>query len=113
MAARVAMSPSNFLRHFGAQVGIGPKHWLRRERVAAAQALLERPFHSPCRGERGSTDSEVLLLVGGEAPKQGSRIYYPLNPSRRDDMDPMNWWSDVPKRELGPHDAMPTRRSDD
>jgi uncharacterized cupin superfamily protein len=60
-----------------------------------------------------NTDSHVLLLVGGEAPKQGSRIYYPLNPSRREDMDPTNWWSDVPKRDLGPHDAMPTRRSDD
>lgn len=57
-----------------------------------------------------NTDAEALLLVGGEAPKQGSRIYYPLNPSRRDDMEPTNWWHDVPRRELGPHDAMPTRR---
>ena len=42
MAGRAAMSERNFLRHFSAQVGIGPKEWLRRERVAAAQALLER-----------------------------------------------------------------------
>lgn len=54
-----------------------------------------------------NTDREVLLLVGGEAPKQGSRIFYPLNRSRRSDMDPSNWWDDVPKQELGPHDGLP------
>jgi uncharacterized cupin superfamily protein len=32
-----------------------------------------------------NTEQEVLLLVGGEAPKPGSRIFYPLNPSRRQD----------------------------
>ena len=42
LADRAAMSERNFLRRFSAQVGIGPKEWLRRERVAAAQALLER-----------------------------------------------------------------------
>src|SRR5437870_12297679 len=30
-----------------------------------------------------NSDKDVQLLVGGEAAKQGSRIYYPLNPSRR------------------------------
>ena len=54
------------------------------------------------------SDQEVVLLVGGEAPRQGSRIFYPLNPSRRSDMDPSNWWNDVPKRELGPHDGLPS-----
>lgn len=52
-------------------------------------------------------DREVVLLVGGEAPKPGSRIFYPLNPSRRADMDASNWWSDVPGRALGPHDGLP------
>lgn len=56
-----------------------------------------------------NSDREVVLLVGGEAPRPGSRIYYPLNPSRRLDMDPSNWWDDVPKQELGPHDGLPTR----
>jgi AraC family transcriptional activator FtrA len=42
MAARAAMSERSFLRHFSNQVGIGPKAWLRRERVALAQQLLER-----------------------------------------------------------------------
>jgi transcriptional regulator GlxA family with amidase domain len=36
------MSERSFLRHFRAQVGMGPKEWLRRERVALAQQLLER-----------------------------------------------------------------------
>jgi len=52
-----------------------------------------------------NTEREAVLVVGGEAPKPGSRIFYPLNPSRRDDMDASNWWNDVPKRELGPHDG--------
>lgn len=41
MAARAAMSQRTFLRHFMQQVGLGPKDWLRRERVASAQLLLE------------------------------------------------------------------------
>jgi uncharacterized cupin superfamily protein len=54
-----------------------------------------------------NSDREVLLLVGGEAPKQGSRIFYPLNPSRRADMKPSDWWEDVPEHSLGPHDGLP------
>jgi uncharacterized cupin superfamily protein len=50
---------------------------------------------------------EALLLVGGEAPKAGSRIFYPLNPSRRADMKPEEWWADVPQQELGPHNGLP------
>lgn len=60
-----------------------------------------------CHCFMNNTEAEVVLLVGGEAPKRGSRIYYPLNPSRRKDMDPSNWWEDVPERERGPHDAVP------
>jgi uncharacterized cupin superfamily protein len=56
-------------------------------------------------------EAEALLLVGGEAMKPGSRIFYPLNPSRRQDMQPSDWWDDVPRRELGPHDGRPVRRS--
>lgn len=53
-----------------------------------------------------NTDRDVVMLVGGEAPKQGNRLYYPLNPSRRSDLGPSNWWDDVPRRELGPHDGL-------
>lgn len=55
-------------------------------------------------------ETEVLLLVGGEAPKSDSRIHYPLHPGRRADMSWSQWWEDVPKRELGPHDGEPRRR---
>lgn len=54
-----------------------------------------------------NTDREVVLLVGGEARKPGSRIFYPVNPSRREDMPEQDWWSDVPRRELGGHDGLP------
>lgn len=54
-----------------------------------------------------NSDREVTLLVGGEAAKRGSRIFYPLNPSRQQDMPQQYWWSDVPTHELGPHDGLP------
>lgn len=53
---------------------------------------------------------EALLLVGGDAGRPNSRIYYPLNPSRRQDMPSRHWWHDVPQRELGPHDGLPDAR---
>jgi len=52
-------------------------------------------------------ERDVLLLVGGEATKSGSRIVYPLNPSRRADMRANDWWEDVPQHPLGPHDGLP------
>lgn len=51
--------------------------------------------------------AEALLLVGGEASRPGCRIFYPLHPSRRQDMAPQDWWHDVPARPLGPHDGLP------
>ncbi len=55
-------------------------------------------------------DRDALLLVGGEAAKAGSRIYYPVNPSRKSDLTSSEWWGDVPKREMGPHDGVPDAR---
>ncbi len=55
-------------------------------------------------------DREVLLLVGGEAAKVGSRIVYPVNHSRRQDMQATDWWEDAPSRLLGPHDGLPDAR---
>jgi len=55
-----------------------------------------------------NSDREVRLLVGGEPGKAHNRIFYPLNPSRREDMPPAAWWDDVPARDMGPHDGMPT-----
>jgi uncharacterized cupin superfamily protein len=56
-----------------------------------------------------NSDQETLLLVGGEAAKPDNRIFYPLNPSRRADMRPSDWWEDVPLHELGPHDGLPDK----
>ncbi len=52
-------------------------------------------------------DRDALLLVGGEAGKPDSRIYYPLHPSRRGDMAWSQWWDDVPVRPQGSHDGLP------
>lgn len=41
LAERAAMSERSFLRHFTAQLGIGPMEWIRRERVGLAQQQLE------------------------------------------------------------------------
>ena len=54
-----------------------------------------------------NSEHDVLLLVGGEASKSDNRIYYPLHPQRRNDLPASEWWEDVPKRRLGPHDGMP------
>lgn len=56
-----------------------------------------------------NAEAEALLLVGGEANKESNRIFYPLNPSRRVDLKPSDWWDDIPARELGPHDGLPDR----
>jgi uncharacterized cupin superfamily protein len=57
-------------------------------------------------------DREVLLMVGGEPAKAGNRIYYPLNPSRRADLKPGDWWHEVPQHPQGPHDGLPDRLRD-
>jgi len=50
---------------------------------------------------------EALLLVGGEAAKPGNRVVYPLNPSRRADLEAADWWHDAPSTKLGGHDGLP------
>jgi uncharacterized cupin superfamily protein len=52
-------------------------------------------------------ERDVLLLVGGDAAMRDSRIYYPLHPNRRNDVPSSEWWEDIPKHQLGPHDGMP------
>jgi uncharacterized cupin superfamily protein len=54
-----------------------------------------------------NSEREVLLLVGGEASKIDNRIFYPLHPGRRSDLPASEWWEDIPRRTLGPHDGMP------
>jgi uncharacterized cupin superfamily protein len=54
-----------------------------------------------------NSEHEVVLLAGGEAAKDGNRVFYPLNPSRRADMKASDWWQDVPRQPLGSHDGLP------
>ena len=54
-----------------------------------------------------NTDSNVRLLVVGEASRPDNRVYYPLNPEQRPRR--RDWWDDVPARPLGPHDGRPGR----
>ena len=56
-----------------------------------------------------NTESDVRLLVVGEASRQRSRIHYPLHPKRNADIGSRHW-SDIPARELGPHDGLPDKR---
>lgn len=60
-----------------------------------------------CHCFSNNSGREALLLVGGEAAKPGSRIVYPLNPSRRADMPAGEWWDDAPPQPLGPHNGVP------
>lgn len=55
-------------------------------------------------------ERDVLLLVGGEASKRESKIFYPRNPERRGQQRPEQYWADVPMRPQGPHDGKPDPR---
>jgi uncharacterized cupin superfamily protein len=56
------------------------------------------------------SDSDVVLLVGGQTDQPGNRIFYPLNPERRADMGDAEWWADAPYSPKGTHDGKPKRR---
>jgi uncharacterized cupin superfamily protein/SAM-dependent methyltransferase len=55
-----------------------------------------------------NTDANVRLLVVGETSKSENKIYYPLNPTRREQCKD-SWWNDVPKHNHGPHDGLPDK----
>lgn len=55
-----------------------------------------------------NTDADVRLLVVGEVSKTENKIYYPLNPSRREQCEG-SWWHDNPRHNHGPHDGLPDR----
>ena len=53
-----------------------------------------------------NSDEDTLLVVGGEASRYRSRVWYPLHP-HRDKETGDNFWHDHPKLKLGPHDGLP------
>lgn len=55
-----------------------------------------------------NTESDVRLLVVGEASRYRSRIDYPLHPARNAEIGTRHW-ADGPKHELGPHDGKPDK----
>jgi uncharacterized cupin superfamily protein len=55
-----------------------------------------------------NTESDVRLLVVGEATRQRSRIHYPLHPRRNEEIGERHW-TGCPKRQLGPHDGLPDK----
>ncbi len=63
-----------------------------------------------CHTFLNNSSRDATLLVGGERNKSDNRIYYPLHPGRRDDLAWSEWWDDVPRRTMGPHDGVPDAR---
>lgn len=55
---------------------------------------------------------EALLLVAGERSMGKSRLWYPLNPERRERLAEGRWWGDVPSRRMGAWPPRPTPPSE-
>lgn len=55
-----------------------------------------------------NTETDVRLLVVGEASRKRARIHYPLHPRRNAELGEIHW-STVPTRLLGPHDGKPDK----
>ena len=55
-----------------------------------------------------NTDTEVRLLVVGDSARAENKIFYAVNPEQR--ARRMDWWDDVPDRQLGPHDGLTDAR---
>ena len=55
-----------------------------------------------------NTESDVRLLVAGEASRQRSRIDYPLHPKRNEEIGTRHW-KDKPAQAIGPHDGKPDK----
>jgi uncharacterized cupin superfamily protein len=56
-----------------------------------------------------NSESDVRLLVVGEKTKKENKVFYPLNPSRKNHLEDM-WWEEVPRRKLGSHNGEPDKR---
>lgn len=55
-----------------------------------------------------NTETDVRLLVVGEASRQRSRIDYPMHPKRNQEIGDRHW-TDKPPRTIGPHDGVPDK----
>lgn len=57
-----------------------------------------------------NSESDVRILVVGEASRERSRIDYPLHPKRNLELGERHW-KDRPERKLGPHNGLPDKPS--
>lgn len=58
-----------------------------------------------------NSNSDVLLLVGGEARKESNKIMYPLHPKRNEEMKAKGcFWENYPQKQLGSHDGLPDKQ---
>lgn len=55
-----------------------------------------------------NSDADVHLLVIGQHDVPGNQLFYPLHPERNEQFRQWGeYWEDVPRHELGPHDGTP------
>jgi uncharacterized cupin superfamily protein len=58
-----------------------------------------------------NSDSEVRAIVVGEGQVKGDKIFYPMHPSRNEEMkEKQLFWDDHPKREFGDHDGKSNKK---
>ena len=55
-----------------------------------------------------NTESDVRMLVVGEASRQRSRVHYPMHPAPKAEIGDRHW-KDRPQRPLGPQDGVPDK----
>jgi len=53
-----------------------------------------------------NSKDDAVLIVGGEASRHRSRVWYPYHPHRQKQIGE-NYWHDHPVPTLGPHDGLP------
>jgi len=53
-----------------------------------------------------NADKDAVLVVGGEASRARSRVWYPYHPHRQKEIGE-NYWKNHPVPKLGPHDGLP------
>jgi uncharacterized cupin superfamily protein len=83
--------------------------WLDGElhRVRAGDFIAFPCGTGICHTFMNNGDRDALLVSGGEKGKPDSRIVYPMNPERRNDIAWSAWWEDAPARPRGPHSGKP------
>ncbi len=53
-----------------------------------------------------NSDDDAVLVVGGEASRLRSRVWYPFHPHRQKEIGE-NYWANHPVPRLGLHDGLP------